>query len=301
MYYIYDTRFIRKFFGTIKQKIMEETFDSLNENKRLQIENEFLRMKSMLENGAQFGTMESEKKLSADVENQFLNYIVAFEKQATNPKYIKLYDKIEKPTHFKPVKEISENEIEKAYQELSDYINRYGIKLTVCSPNVSVRELYRFIIEELFEYNMNDMDIPGTVSSFTYDEFYPDSVYDNQRTVETDLFPDIFSEKPIYFDYGFSYSDIILNDEIFPDYNAFKEKINSFKSFYSKISLEEMNTSSTEPNEKESVIKGSYKARLIPKESISEEVVGDYFIIEMVKSDIGYFFIKKMNFIGMNF
>lgn len=280
---------------------MKKIFDSLNENEKLKAENEFLKMKMMLEHGAKFGTVDDEKELSAGVENQFLNYIMAFEKQAANPKYIKLYDKIEKPTHFRPAKEISENQIENAYKELSDYINNYGIELTVCSPNILTRELYRFTLEELFEYNMNDMDIPGVVSSFIYDEFYPDHVYDNQRTVETDLFPDIFSERPIFFDYGFSYSDIILNDEIFSDYNVFKEKINSFKSFYSKISLEEINTSSVEINEKECLIMGVYKASFILKKKFSEEVVAGHFIIKMVKNDIGDFLIKNMQFEGMKF
>lgn len=280
---------------------MKEIFDSLNENEKLQTENEFLKMKMMLEHGAKFGTVDDEKELSAGVENQFLNYVMAFEKQAANPKYIKLYDKIEKPTHFRPAKEIPENEIENAYKEVCHYINNYGIELSVCSPNISTRELYRFTIEELFEYNMSDMDIPGVVSSFIYDEFYPDHVYDNQRTVETDLFPDIFSERPVYFDYGFSYSDIILNDENFSNYEAFKEKMNSFKSFYSKIYLEEMNASSVEVIEKESVIKGYYKALFIEKETLSKKIIEGDFIVEMALSDLGYFLIKKMNFEGIIF
>lgn len=105
---------------------MKENFDSLKKNENLQAENEFLKMKMMLENGAQFGTMETGKGFSAGEENQFLNYIVEIENQAAYPKYIKLYDKIEKPTHFKPIKAITENEIEKAYGDLSGYINKYG-------------------------------------------------------------------------------------------------------------------------------------------------------------------------------
>ena len=280
---------------------MKENFDSLNENEKLQAENDFLKMKIMLENGAQFGTMETEKRLSAGVENQFLNYIMEFEKQAANPKYIKLYDKIEKPTHFKPVKAIPESEIEKAYEDLSGYIKEYGFELTVCSPNISISELYRFTIEELFEEEVDEIEIPGTVTTFIYDQFLPDPIFDNQQTVEDNLIPDIFSTEPIFFDYGFSRSDIILNEEIFPDYESFKEKINLFKSFYSKISLEEINTFSVEVNECISSVKGFYKALFIPKKSFSEEVIAGEFIAEMVKDDIGYFLIKKINFEGMKF
>lgn len=148
---------------------------------------------------------------------------------------------------------------------------------------------------------MDEIEIPGTVTTFIYDLFHPDPIFDNQQTVEDDLIPDIFSKEPIFFDYGFSRSDIILNEEIFHDYESFKEKINSFKSFYSKISLEEINTSSVELNEKESKIKGFYKAFFIAKEDLLEGVIIGQFIIEMVKEDNGYFLIKKMHFEGIKF
>ena len=70
-------------------------FDNLNNEERLKAENEFLKMRLMLENGAEFEKMEDGAHLSPQVENEFLNYIQAFEKQSQNPKYIKVFDKIE--------------------------------------------------------------------------------------------------------------------------------------------------------------------------------------------------------------
>ncbi|MEJ0104654.1 MAG: hypothetical protein WDO19_19750 [Bacteroidota bacterium] len=98
-----------------------------------------------------------------------------------------MYDKIGKPRHFKPVNEIADDEIGNAWAELKDHLNKFSINLGVCSPNISVRELYRFTTEELFEHEMDDMDLPGWTTNFTYDEFHPDLVYDNSRMVEADL------------------------------------------------------------------------------------------------------------------
>src|ERR1035437_843918 len=119
-----------------------------------------------------FNHLSDEEKLKA--ENEFLNYIMAYEKQAVERKMIKIFDKIERPNHFKPVNEIPEDEIENAWNNLDEYLRKYSIELSVCSPNISDRELYRFTTEELFNHEMDDMNLPGMMSCFTYDEFYPD-------------------------------------------------------------------------------------------------------------------------------
>src|SRR4030095_5347224 len=62
-------------------------------------ENEFLKMKLMLERGAVFGPCDNEA-LPAAVENEFLNYIAEFEKQADNPIQTTVFKKIGSPQHF---------------------------------------------------------------------------------------------------------------------------------------------------------------------------------------------------------
>ncbi|MEJ0104653.1 MAG: hypothetical protein WDO19_19745 [Bacteroidota bacterium] len=55
---------------------MPEDFSHLNEEDRLKAENDFLKMKLMLEHGAQFDEMEN-NELPAEIENEFLNNIIA--------------------------------------------------------------------------------------------------------------------------------------------------------------------------------------------------------------------------------
>jgi hypothetical protein len=101
------------------------------------------------------------------VENEFLNYIIAYEKQAAERKTIKVFDRIGRPGHFKPVDAIPEDKIESAWNQLNAFLNKYNIDLAVCSPNISKRELYRFTTQELFDHAMDDLNVPGMTTCFT--------------------------------------------------------------------------------------------------------------------------------------
>ncbi|HMD00913.1 MAG TPA: hypothetical protein VKH37_12205, partial [Ferruginibacter sp.] len=135
-----------------------ESVNNPSNDDELKIENDFLKMKLMLEQGAQFGDhYGTSEGLPADIENQFLKNIIEFEKQFAEQKRIKVFEKIGKPSQFRPVNEVPDEEITQAWEGLHDYLREHSIELGVCSPNISSRELYRFTIEELFEYEMDDM------------------------------------------------------------------------------------------------------------------------------------------------
>src|SRR6266404_5289514 len=92
---------------------MAEEFNFPDDEERLKVENDFLKMKLMLERGAFFE--EQNEELPADIENRFLNNVMAFEKQFEERKIIKLFDKIGRPGYYKPVGDIPDNEIENVY------------------------------------------------------------------------------------------------------------------------------------------------------------------------------------------
>src|SRR5258707_9945558 len=82
--------------------------------------------------------------VSEELENQFLQNVLAFETQHKKKKRVKIIEKIGNPTDYKPVNEIQENEIEQEWLKLYNYMYKKGIDLQVCSPNVNARDLYRF-------------------------------------------------------------------------------------------------------------------------------------------------------------
>ena len=237
---------------------MAEEFANLNEEERIKAENEYLKMKLMLENGARFG-IQGKEELPPDVENTFLKNIIEFERQFEQQKMIKVFDKVERPSHFKPVAEIPEEKIKTAYNGLTDYLEKYGIYLDVCSPNISTREMYRFVVEELFEYEMDDIAMPGWTHSFVYDEFHPDPVYDNSMAAKQCL-REIFRTTPIDFDHSVRPTQLQLNDRENLNEKELSEIVDRFKSFYEKLELEECEVDSCMIDEKITTVKGKYKA-----------------------------------------
>lgn len=142
-----------------KMPVMDE-FAHLEGNEKLKAENDFLKKKLMLERDISFES-EMDNKIPAELENSFLKNVIAFENQYEQQKRIRLFDKIGRPQIFRPVNEIADDGIGKALDDLLSYLSEHHIQLDVCSPNITTRELYRFATEELFEYEMDDMDLPA--------------------------------------------------------------------------------------------------------------------------------------------
>ena len=274
-----------------------EDFSHLEGDEKLKAENEFLKMKLMLENGAKFEISE-ENKLPAAVENEFLTNMAAFEKQFAEHKTIKVFDKIGRPAHFKPVAEIPDEEIEKAWEELSGYLDEHGISLGVCSPNISKRELYRFATEELFEHETDDMDLPGWTTNFIYDEFHPDTVYDNSRLVEQDLFGDIFRKEDLFHEINYDKESLVFNSKLYENRESFIEMINRFKSLFDEIELLECNVISCRVGETDCEVKGNYKASA-GTERNRMFFEGD-FKVELILNEFEYWYFKKIQIGGFN-
>ena len=276
---------------------MVEDFNELNEEENLKAENDFLKMKMMLEHGAKFGGSEN-NELPAEIENVFLNNVMAFEKQFEERKTVRVFDKIGRPKYFKPVSEIRDKEIDKAWNELSNYLNKYSIDLDVCSPNITARELYRFTTEELFEYEMDDMNLPGFTTNFIYDEFHPDPVYDNSRLVQQNLLQEIFRKEDLFYDIHYVKEGLIFNNKHYDEFNSYKESVNRFKSLFDEIELLESDIIHCNVGETICDVKGNYKA--MARAGKNEIVYEGDFKVELILDDLGYWDMKRIEIDGFN-
>ena len=97
---------------------MEKDFSDLPEEERLRAENEYLKMKLMLETGIEFGGNAEALAGMPELENEFLRSVAAFEQQWGNSCKVTVFDKIGKPDFFKPVAEIPDNEIDSCWKDL---------------------------------------------------------------------------------------------------------------------------------------------------------------------------------------
>lgn len=270
------------------------------EEENLKNENEFLKMKLMLEQGAKFGTMQTGGNLPPEIENQFLKNIMAFEKQAAEQKMIKVFDKIKRPIQFKPVNEIPDDAIENAWNELDNYLKNYNIELSVCSPNVSNRELYRFTTEELFNHEMNDMNVPGMMTCFTYDEFYPDHIYDNTNIALHDCIECILKKQSFDWMPVLKKENLRINDHYPLSEKEYINIINRFKEAYENIQLQEMNDPVCTIEGNSCYVKGNYDVTLALS---SEEIFihGKWMVEFEFDEEFGFWEIINVQVEGIRF
>ncbi len=279
---------------------MSEEFEHLNEEERLKAENYFLKMKLMLENGADFGDTQSVGDLPANIENEFLNYMMEFEKHSDNPVYIKVFDKIARPTHFKPVSQITDNEIEEEWKRLLKYLKGYNINFNVCSPNISVRELYRFVTEELFEHEMSDINIQGATSNFIYDEFYPDWVYENSNAASDECINYILQKKPIEWTHHFRVENIWLNEHFPIAIDQFKAIADNYKSAYDNIEIEAIVVTNCLVEEQISSVEGTYNIKAyIGNDAL--QLSGNWKVSFEKDDKFGYWYIFDVQIPEINF
>jgi len=279
---------------------MSNNHENADKDENLKLENDFLKMKLMLEQGAQFGNMEGTEECPAEIENQFLRNIIEFEKHYAEQKTIKVFDKIGRPAHFKPAAEIPEADIDRSWKELDEYLNGYSIDLAVLSPNVSVKELYRFTIEELFEYEMDDMDMPGMTHCFTYDEFHPDHEYENTNAAVDDCIKPMLEKKPFEWMCHFRKDGLRLNDHFPLTEDEFKSLVNRFHDAYEDLELLEVSDHYCGIHDINCKIKGCYT--LIGKLSAEQVSLKGNWMVEFEQdATFGYWYIINVQVEGIAF
>ena len=239
---------------------MKKNFQELNAEEQLKAENDFLKMKLMLENGAEFNESANPEEIPPDIENQFLKNIIEFESQFARQRRITVFERIGKPVHFKPVKSLDENEIEDAWQELSSCLEENGILLEAYNPKITARDLYRFAVEELFDYEMDDIRIPGLMHGFIYDEFCRDFVYDNKQRALYECLHQVFCLQTLQASNlpHFKKSNIRLNEHYPLSIEDFLLKINRFKTAYDELEVLELNETGCTTTETAMVFNGNY-------------------------------------------
>lgn len=238
---------------------MNDDCNEMSREEKLRVENDFLKMKIMIEHGGHFCANGAAIELPPEIENEFLSNIIAFEKQFASRKMTTVFEKIGKPTQFKPAREIPDGEIETAWENLSEYLNTHGIDLSACSPKITSAELYRFTVEELFACEVDDINVPGMISGFIYDEFHPDHEYDNSRAAEQDCISAILNSSQLEWMHNFK-DQIQLNHSSTLSKEEFKSRINRFKESYDDIELSEVVVESSKVDGDNCNVLGTYSA-----------------------------------------
>ena len=148
-----------------------------DENK--QMENELLQLKLKAELGVE---AHISKDTPPSIENIFLKNMLAFESGLTNAEEIRIYELIEKPD-FIPEDKLVDLTLEAALNKLMDLLNQKQIALDFLG-SYDCRTKYKFITEELFEEKVMNVQLPGMIMHFIYEEFHPNHRLDIKQKAE---------------------------------------------------------------------------------------------------------------------
>jgi hypothetical protein len=147
----------------------------------LRIENEILKLKMQAEKGAFFGgNMED---LPPEVEAEFLKNVQSFEDSFDKAKQITIYECIGKPVYKKVDELTGTEEIENELKRIMELLHSKNILLEVLGK-YELSVIYKFITEELFQEQIREMNFPGYMHNFIYEEFHPNHNVDIARTAQ---------------------------------------------------------------------------------------------------------------------
>lgn len=213
-----------------KKGVDPEQFSNDTEE-NLRIENDILKLKLQAETGAFFGGNEN---LSPEAEQNFLQNVQQFENTWKDAKQVKVYDRIGKPDHKKEIA-LSDNEIQTKLEKLFDLLEKNNISLAVLG-DYDPRVIYKFITEELFEHETDDVQLPGMTKNFIYEEFHPNHKMDIRERA-MDFLGNWFEQKfsPDSYRDSWELNDpFILSDgRIMPKAEVLKKINNVFNSYSS--------------------------------------------------------------------
>ncbi len=196
-------------------------------------ENELLKLKMMAEFGGNFIATD---QIPPEIEHQFLKQISKFHKKNDAAHLVPIYDYIGMPS-YNHLSDLGEKEIAKELNKLLKLLARKGIMAQTLG-GVSDKEMYKWITEELFKHEVQNIHIKDWTIQFFYEEFHPSDEFDikNQVTNAVSL---LFEGNLLGMELIFS-EDMKNEIGLSLDREEFVEKLENFKSRFHQILVEDL-------------------------------------------------------------
>lgn len=134
----------------------------------------------------------TDSKLSPEVENEWLDRVLEFERQFEQAGYITVRERIGDPP-IQPLSDLPLYAVGEAVMTLLELLATHGIAVDFLG-DVDELEAYRYLTEELLDEEIDDIRVEGMVTHFTYST--PE--YDVQMWVENFVL-DLFTHEKEYF------------------------------------------------------------------------------------------------------
>jgi len=251
----------------------DNEFKNLSPEEKLKAENEMLKIKL----NAEFGMINSGDIQDDRLNNEWLNHIYEFEKQYAENKQIKVYDFIGKPA-FKKIHELNKELVTLELNRLREIMMASSVTLdTICDYDDET--IYRFITEELFEKETDDIRIPGMMLCYIYEEFHPNHPYDLKERANEFISLLIGKRGGSFENHWHLEKTICFNERLFTK-EEFAEVVKSFQSLHQKMKLLKFNIQTVKFDLENSsgLLDGVIDYKLKTKEILKEPVHFDFIL-----------------------
>lgn len=186
-------------------ELHDEKFSN-DPEENLRMENELLKLKMQAQFGARLSIEES---LPADIENEFLKNVYAFEQSKGEFNSIKVAELLGLPD-FRKAEDLTDDDVKKEYDRLMELLNKKSIAVDFIRPRED-RFMYQFITEELFNHT-TDSGMPAMTRHFIYEEFHADHDLDIRNRVD-DFLRDWFRKEFNEFSSELGHQFILANGQ----------------------------------------------------------------------------------------
>jgi len=177
------------------------------------------------------GDFTGSEHLPPEVEHLFLKQINRFHQLHEKAEMVRIYDFIGSPL-YNHVHDLSEKEIKKELKKILTLLRKKGIVVETLS-GIDDKEMYRFVTEEIFKQEIQNIRMPNWTIHMLYEEFHPSDEFDIKNQCGNAL--------AFLFDKSFITADFIFTDEMKSELglgierDELIEKIDTFKLGYNQM------------------------------------------------------------------
>ena len=152
---------------------LNEPYEKFSEDAKelLRIENEILRIKLEVELGGKIEDLAGGEVIPLEVENMFLQNILAFEHQFEYAETQSILFILGNPT-FKDINELNEFGLKTAIKSFDAMMMEHHLQLNF-KADYTNKQKYQFITEEFLYHRIVDVKVDGLITHFSYEDFHP--------------------------------------------------------------------------------------------------------------------------------
>jgi len=126
------------------------------------------------------------EEMPPQAEGEWLDYIAEFERQFEGARQVSIRERIGNP-EVRQLTQIPESELAAELDRIFELLDRNNIAIDFLHEQ-DIREMYRFVTEELLDEMTDDIHVPGMISHFIYEEFHPNDEDDITQAIDEFLY-----------------------------------------------------------------------------------------------------------------